>query len=125
MCTSTAATTSPVRRATSYPTRERIVAATSARLRPYSSDDVEVDHEPVRAGVDLDPLRQPVAREHPRDPALAGHVDDAVALGSRVPDDLGDGFGRDRDPPELGCLGQVRPLHAATLDGCGRAEVAA
>jgi hypothetical protein len=37
MCTSTAATRRPVRRETSYATRERIVVPTSARLRPYST----------------------------------------------------------------------------------------
>ena len=37
MCTSTAATVRPVSRSTSYATRERTVAATSARLRPYST----------------------------------------------------------------------------------------
>src|SRR5581483_1732537 len=37
MCTSTARTGSPVRRPTSYDTRLRMVDATSARLRPYST----------------------------------------------------------------------------------------
>ena len=46
MWTSTAATVSPVRRSTSYATRERTVAATSARLSPYSTTTCRSSRSP-------------------------------------------------------------------------------
>ena len=53
--------------------------------------------------------------DEPWQTPAARHPDDAVALRSRMPDELGDRLGRDRDPSELGGRRQVRSLHAATL----------
>ena len=80
------------------------------QVEPVLDDDVQVEPEPVRRAGDLDPLRQLVARQQPLQP-LAGHADDAVALGGGVADDLRDRVGRDRDPAQVGLLREVSPLH--------------
>ena len=81
-------------------------------VQPVLDDDVEVEPEPVRVRRDADPLRQLVAGEQPLDP-LAGHADDAVALGCGVPDDLRDRVRRDSDLPEMGLLCEGVLLHDA------------
>ena len=122
MRTSTAATESPVCRSTSYATRFRTVAATSARLRPYSTTTWRSISIPPFARLHLDAVGEPVAAREPRE-AATGHADDAVALGRDVADDLRDRLGGDGDPPEVGRAGEMGALvHAARLDDGGGAE---
>ena len=79
-------------------------------VEPVLDDHVQVEPEPVAVARHPDPLRQLVPRQPPFEP-LAGHADDAVALGGRVTDDLRDRVGGDRDPTELRLLREVFPLH--------------
>ena len=80
------------------------------QVEPVLDDDVQVEPEPFPRAGDGDPLRQLVARQPALQP-LAGHADDAVALGGGVADDLRDRVGRDRDPAQVGLLREVSPLH--------------
>ena len=91
------------------------------QVEPVLDDDVEVDPQAVRRARDVDALRQLVARQEACQ-TLAGHADDAVALGGGVTDDLRDRVGRDPDRTELGLLRKVT-LHA-TLDAARSRSVA-
>ena len=91
MRTSTAATERPVCRSTSYATRLRTVAATSARLSPYSTTTWRSISIPPSRALHDDAVGEAVAAGQARE-APAGHADDAVALGGDVADDLRDRF---------------------------------
>ncbi len=79
-------------------------------VEPVLDDHVEVEAEAVAVRRDADPLRQLVAGEQPLE-SLAGHADDAVALGGGVPDDLCDRVRGDPDLPEMGLLCEGVLLH--------------
>jgi hypothetical protein len=79
-------------------------------VEPILDDHVEVESEAVAVCRDSDPLCQLVAGEQPLE-SLAGHADNAVALGGGVPDDLCDRVRGDPDLPEVGLLCEGVLLH--------------
>ena len=110
MCTSTAATVRPGQALDLVGDTRANGRGDLGQVEPVLDDDVQVEPEPFPRAGDGDPLRQLVARQAALEP-LAGHADDAVALGRGVADDLRDRVGRDRDPAQVGLLREVSPLH--------------